>query len=58
MWVTVETSLGEIRMEKAEGGKSKGRGREKKRGERQEKEAEKRENSGSKESGGRMGDLG
>jgi len=58
MWETVETSLGEIRMGKAEGGESKKRGREETRGERQEKEAEKRENSGSKESGGRMGDLG
>ena len=57
MWEVVETSSGEIRMEKAEGGRSKGRNREETRGERQEKETEKREDNGSKESSRRMGDL-
>ena len=57
MWETVETSPGKIRMGKAEGGESKGRGREKMRGERQKKKAEKRENDRSKESGKRMGNL-
>ena len=58
MWEAVETSAGEVRMEKAEEKGSKGRSREEMRGERQEKETEKREDNGSKESGRRMGDLG
>jgi len=58
MWETVETSAGKIRMEKAEGGRSKGRSREETRRERQEKETEKRKDDGSEESSGRVGDLG
>ena len=57
MWEAVETSVEEVRMEKAEERGSKGRSREEMRGERQEKETEKREDNGSKESGRRMGDL-
>ena len=58
MCKAVETSSGEIGMGKAEGEGSKRRSREETRRERQEKETEKREDDGSKESGGRMGDLG
>ena len=58
MWKAVETSSGEIGMGKAEEEGSKERSREETRGKRQEKETEKREDDRSKESGGRMGDLG
>jgi len=58
MQETVETSAGEIRMGKAEGGRSKGRSREETRRERQEKKIEKRKDNGSEESSRRMGDLG
>jgi len=58
MWETVETSAGEIRVGKTEGGRSKGRSREEMRRERQEKETEKGKDDGSKESSRRVGDLG
>ena len=58
MWGAVETSLGEIRMGKAEGERSKRRSREETRGKRQEKETEKREDNGSEESDRRIGYLG
>jgi len=58
MWEVVEISSGEIRIRKAEEGRSKRRNREETREERQKKETEKREDDGSKESGRRIGDLG
>ena len=54
----VKTSAGEIRMGKAEGGRSKGRSMEEMRRERPEKETAKREDDESEESSRRVGDLG
>ena len=54
----VETSTGQIRMGKAEEGRSKERSREETRRERQEKKTEKREDNESDESSRRVGDLG
>jgi len=54
----VETKAGEIGIGKTKEGGSKRGSREEIRRERQEKGTEKREDDGSKESGGRMGNLG
>jgi len=57
-WKTVETGVGEVRMEEAERRRSKGRGREKERRKEEEKEIEKGKDDGGKESSRRMGNMG
>jgi len=54
----VETSAGEVRIGETERRRSKRGSGEKKRGEGREEEIEERENSGSKESGGGVGNMG
>ena len=58
VWETVEASIREIRVEKTEKGRSKGRSRKEERGKGKEEETEKGKNSGSKESSRRVGDMG
>jgi len=57
MWEAVETRTGEIRMAKAEGGRSQGRRRKKARKKREE-EAKRKENGRNKKSSRRVGNLG
>jgi len=58
MWETVETSTRKIRVEKAEGGRSKRRSREKeRREEEEEEETEKEKDNGGEESSRGMGNM-
>jgi len=58
MWKTVKTSAREIRVEKAEGERSKRRSREKERREEEEEETEKRKDNRGKESSRGIGNIG
>jgi len=57
MWETVETSAREIRVGKAEGGRSKRRSREKERREEEEEETEKGKDNGGKEGSRGIGNM-
>jgi len=57
MWETVETSTREIRLGKAEGGRSKRRSGEKERREEEEEETEKEKDNGGEEGSRGMGNI-
>jgi len=57
MWETVETSAREIRVGKAEGGRSKRRSGEKEGGEEEEEETEKGKDNGGEEGSRGMGNM-